>query len=354
MTDLDDPSIYLRLDPSGMWQRIASLAAQVRQASEAALGLELPSAYAQVDKVVVAGMGGSAVGGDLLADLLSLEAAGPVFAVCRDYQLPPWVDERTLVIACSYSGNTEETLACFQEAVECSSRVVAISGGGRLLEEAKAHGLPFLKIRYRGEPRTALGFSFIAPLGLLQRMGLIPDKTTDLEEALALIADVAPRYQPEQPAAENTAKGLAEMLVGHLVVVYGAGFLKGVARRWKTQVNENSKGWAFADSLPELNHNSVVGYQFPSAMAQGTFVVLLESLLLDPRTVARYPVTSELLRQASIAHHTLQAEGASPLGQMLTTLYLGDWVSYYLALLNDVDPSPVPAIDELKSRLGTQ
>ena len=352
MTNLDDPSIYPRLDPSGMWQRIAALPAQVRQAWEEALALKLPDDYAQVDKVVLAGMGGSAVGGDLLADLLALEAGGPVFVVCRDYRLPRWVDQRTLVIVCSYSGHTEETLSCFQEALKRSARVVAITSGGRLLKEAVARDLPHLVIRYQGEPRTALGFSFVAPLALLQKLGLVSDKGQDVEESLVLLESTTHRFAPDQPTQENPTKGLAEALAGRLIVVYGAGFLTGVARRWKTQMNENAKAWAFAEALPELNHNSVAGYQFPHGTAERTCVVLLSSSLLHPQTAARYPLTVELLEKAGVAHCLIEAEGTGPLGQMLTTICRGDWTSYYLALLNGVDPSPVAALDGLKRRLG--
>ncbi len=350
--DLDDPSLYARLDPSGMGQRLASLPHQVRLAWQAALSLSLPSSYRSVSKVVLAGMGGSGVGGDLLADLLAMEPSGPVFAVCRDYRLPPWVDAQTLVIASSYSGNTEEVLACFRDALGRSAKVVAVTAGGILQQEAQAQRTPILGINYRGEPRSALGFSFLAPLAVLQSLGLAPDQASALEEAVTLLEDALQRHMPGQPAAGNEAKRLAQALEGHLVVVYGAGFLGGVARRWKTQINENAKGWAFSEALPELNHNAIVGYQFPHALAPGLFVVLLHAPSMDHRVSARYPITMELLGRAGVPHQRVEVEGASPLAQVLGAVALGDWTSYYVAVLNGVDPSPVEAVEYLKGRLS--
>ncbi len=352
MTNLDDPSLYARLDPSGMGQRLASLPRQVRLAWRDARALSLPSSYRSVDKVVLVGMGGSGVGGDLLGDLLALEPAGPVFAVCRDYRLPSWVDAKTLVIASSYSGNTEETLACFRDALGRSAKVVAVTAGGHLQQEAQSHGVPLLSINYQGEPRSALGFSFLAPLALLQGLGLAPDQAAALEEAIILLEGVLRRYGPGQPAEGNEAKRLARDLEGRLVVVYGAGFLGGVARRWKTQINENAKGWAFAEALPELNHNAILGYQFPRALAAGVFVVLLHSPLLGGRVSARYPITMELLQRAGVPHQLVKVEGVAPLAQVLGAIALGDWTSYYLAVLNGVDPAPVEAIEYLKGRLS--
>ena len=189
MPNLNDLSIYAQLDPSGMWGRIANFPHQVKQAWQESANWNLPHSYGQVNKVVLAGMGGSAVGGDLIADLLSFETSGCVFVVCRDYYLPGWVDQDTLVVLCSYSGNTRETLACFQQALARSAKVVVITSGGILGNEAISQGVPYLKIPYQGEPRTALGFSFLSPLGLLQRLGLITDKNKEIIDSVKLLED---------------------------------------------------------------------------------------------------------------------------------------------------------------------
>ena len=354
MPNLNDLSIYPQLDPSGMWSRIANFPGQVKQAWEEPAHWNLPESYAQVNKVVLVGMGGSAVGGDLIADLLAFETKGCVFVVCRDYYLPGWVDQDTLVVLCSYSGNTLETLACFHQALDRSAKVVVITSGGILGNEAVSRNVPYLKIRYQGEPRTALGFSFLSPLGLLQQLGLIADKNEEIIECVTLLEDSAAYYLPECPSDNNPAKALAGLLSERMAVIYSGGFLGGVARRWKTQINENAKTWAFVETLPELNHNAIAGYQFPQAVAKNSFVVLLRSSLLQEEVVSLYPMTLAILERAGIDYQVVDAPGKTPLSQMLATIFRGDWVSYYLALINGVDPSPVTAIDEIKSRLGGQ
>ena len=346
--NLDDSAVYQQLDPSGMYHRIAALPQQCRRAWEQASALKLPEGYRGVKEVVIAGMGGSAVGGDLIADLVGLEDS-PVIVTVRDYILPSWVGPQTLVIASSYSGETEETLAVFQEALRRQARAIALTGGGGLKALAESQGLPVLEVDFDGEPRSALGYSFIAPLAILCGLGLIKHKSPDLEAALRSL-DLS--WGRDVPTGENAAKLLAAELQGCIPVVYGGGVLTGVARRWKSQLNENAKSWAFAEVLPELNHNSVVGYGWPSAIRERLFVVLLRSSYSHPRTNLRYDATMELLRKEGIGYRLLEAAGPNPLAHLLNALMLGDFTSYYLAMLNGVDPSLVVAIDFLKGKLA--
>ena len=350
-TDLDNPGTYATLDPSSMRERIAGLAGQCRRAWQQARTFSLSPQYGPVDRVVLLGMGGSAIGGDLLASLPTLEDSLPI-QVCRDYVLPPGVGPRTLAIASSYSGNTEETLSAFEEAVARGARVMAVTSGGLLAQRCQHLGIPLFTVDYRGEPRSALGYSFVAPLALLCGLGLVADQERSLEEAAALLERQAAAWAPEVSTAHNPAKALAQQMYGRLVVVYGAGILTGVARRWKTQVNENAKAWAFYEPLPELDHNAVVGYVNPHDTTQSAFVVLLKPSTPPSRTSLRYAVTMDTLEKAGVAHRLIEAEGHSPLAQMLGAVYLGDYASYYLALLYGVDPSQVATIDYLKERLA--
>ena len=349
--DLDDPKTYQHLDLSDMHQRITGLPQQCRQAWEKALSLPMPQEHRQVNRVVVAGMGGSAIGGDLIADLASLEEALPITTI-RDYRIPSWVDSKTLVIVSSYSGETEETLSAFMEALHRGARIIAITKGGQLQAEAEAKEIPLLTVDFEGEPRAALGYSFIAPLGILTHLGLVKDKSQELEEVLHALEEEVSLWSKANATRHNMAKQVALEMQGRMVVIYGAGILSSAARRWKTQLNENSKSWAFAEELPELNHNSVVGYSVPGFMKEGAFVVLLQSAYCHPKTKRRYRVTNEILDRAGVKHRTIEAQGKSPLAHMLTTVLLGDYVSYYLALLNGIDPSPVEVIDYLKQRLA--
>ena len=347
---LDDPVSYKRLDPTSFRDRIAGLPDQCRRAWDQGLQLSLPRSYASVDKVVIAGMGGSAIGGALLADLLAAEDAPPVF-VCRDYSLPRYVDARTLVIVSSYSGNTEEALSAFHQARMRKCKVLCVTTGGKLGYDAANEGWPVFTVDHEGEPRTALGYSLLAPLAALQGLKLVRDRQDEVEDAVAVLRSRIDELGEGVPSQRNAAKTLAHMVHGKIAVIYGAGLLKGAAYRWKAQINENAKGWAFADEIPEANHSSVVGYAMPDPAGRMA-VVMLASQFLHPRTLRRYHVTGELLAQVGVRHHLIEGRGTFPLAHLLSCVLMGDYTSYYLGLLNGVDPSPTVAIDVLKARLA--
>ena len=350
---LDNPDLYSAVDTTNLRGRLCSFPAQCRRAWEEVLALSLPESYAHVRRVVVLGMGGSAIGGDLLAGLVSEEQGSPSIHVSRSYAPPPYVDEETLVIACSYSGETEETLTAFRKAADRGTHIVVITSGGSLAQEAQSRRLPLLRIEYRGEPRSALGYTFLTPVGILQRLGLIKDKSAAVAEAVEALERLVQQLREESPTAGNPAKEMAHQLLGRLVVVYGSGFFSAVARRWKTQLNENSKVWAFYEEIPEVHHGSVVGYSLPAEVKSQATVVLLKPNHLEERMALRYRITQELLEGEGISHRTVEAQEGTPLTQMLTTILLGDYTSYYLALLQRMDPSPVPPIDFIKGRLRT-
>lgn len=348
---MDDLNRFRALDPAGMLDRIRELPQQCAQAWESVQTFALPADYVNPDGVIVLGMGGSAIGGDLAGALAGAESPVPC-AVCRDYTLPAWAGPRTVVIASSYSGNTEETLSTFEEAVTRGARLIAITTGGKLAARAQELGLPLLSFSYPAQPRAALGYSFIFLVGLFQKLGLLAGKQHDLNEARQALARLQPTLDAAVPQAENPAKQLASFLHQRFVVVYGAGHLGPVARRWRGQFAENSKAWAAYEELPELNHNAVVGYEHPAALRDDIAVVLLASTLYHPRVQVRVQVTADLLARQGIPHHTLQVQGESALAQMLWAIHYGDFVSYYLAMLYGVDPSPVRSIAYLKEQLA--
>ena len=351
MVDLDNWALFHEIDPDDMLGRIAELPQQCRHAWANVQSLELPPEYRQVNHIVVLGMGGSAIGGDLLRALAEPECALPI-ATNRDYTVPAFVNAETLVIASSYSGNTEETLAAFEEASKRGTALIAITTDGKLAQRAQELGVALVTFRYQSQPRAALGYSLVSLIGVVQKLGFIGDKAADLEEAIAVMESLQEEIRETVPVTENPAKQLAKRLYGHLAVVYGAGYLAEVAHRWKTQLNENAKAWSFFEQLPELNHNTVVGYQFPEKLAERTLVVMLVSSLDHPRHKARFQVTQEILTRRGVARETIEARGESPLAQMLSAIHFGDYVSYYLAMLYEVDPTPVQVIDYLKGRLA--
>jgi glucose/mannose-6-phosphate isomerase len=351
MSVLDDPTTYQRLDPQEMRAIIRDLPRQCRDAWQEAQAFELPADYGDVDKVAILGMGGSAIAGDLLRALAALESPVPIFGH-RGYDPPLLVDGQTLLIASSYSGNTEETLSAFQAALGSDAKKLVITTGGQLLATARANGIPAFVFRYESTPRAALGYSLMPLLAIAGKLGIIQDKSADVAEAIAVMEGLLCRIGEDVPLAENPAKQLATRLHGRLPVIYGAGLLTDVARRWKTGLNETSEMWAFFEELPEADHNAIVGYGLPEAIAQAAFVVFLTAPSLHPRVLLRYDFTRGALAEAGVECETVEAVGDSPLAHILSAVFFGDYAGLYLAILNEVEPAPTAAIDRLKLGLA--
>ena len=349
--NLDDPQLFKQIDPEGMLTRLHEMPWQCQQAWQIAMNFDLPADYSKVNKVVILGMGGSAIGGGLVSSLVASEAKLPVL-IHRDYDLPSFVDAKTLVIASSYSGMTEETLSSFEQALETGSKKLALTTGGKLKVIAEGRNIPVFSFDYQAQPRAALGFSFLPILCFLQKLGFIGDKSADVMEMVQVLQQLSQKINEGVLLSRNPAKQLAQRLYGHLPVIYGADILSEVARRWKTQFNENSKAWAFHEVFPELNHNAVVGYQFPSDLADKIVVVLLRSPSLPRHIQLRYQVTCQLLDRAKVSYQFIDGDGTNPLSQIMSLVLFGDYVSYYLAILYKIDPSPVKAIDYLKQQLA--
>jgi len=349
--NLDSPEIYRQLDAEGMLAHLHNFPRLCRQAWEMTLNLASPEAYKNINKILVLGMGGSAIAGDLVAGLVAEEARIPIL-VCRDYGLPGYVDAGTLVIASSYSGMTEETLTAFSQALKMPALKLAVTTGGQLKDLCEKEKIPLISFEYRSQPRAALPFSFFILLGLFQKLGVTADQSAAVEETLKNLSQLASGIDEKIPFEHNKAKELAYKLAGRLVVVYGSGVTTEGAHRWKTQLNENSKITAFYEFLPELNHNAVVGYHLPPEIISRKSVVFLSSYLLNDRIRLRYQVTQKLLKQAGIDFYDLHGEGSSSLSQMMTLVLMGDFVSYYLALINRVEPTPVTDIAFLKNELA--
>jgi glucose/mannose-6-phosphate isomerase len=355
MIDLNAVEKFADIDPQAMLAHATALPQTCADAWELASHtfprLHLPSDYREVRQIVVAGMGGSAIGGDLLVALVTPECPIPIF-VNRSYDLPTFVNgPDTLVIGASHSGNTEETLSAIEQAHARGASLLAITTGGELARLCSEWGAPVLRFAYNSQPRAALGYSFIPLLNLLCQLGLIEDKTAALNEAVHVMHDWQVEIGPTSPLSNNPAKRLAGQLVERMPVIYGAGLMAPVARRWKTQFNENSKAWAFFEELPELNHNAVVGYEMSERIREWATVVFVRSRYDSPRIQARWRITRELLIREGVGSDQVYARGQSRLAQMLSLIHFGDLVSVYLALATGIDPTPVTPIAYLKEQL---
>ena len=336
-------------DPGNMLDRIKDLSKQVRDAWGIGSRAPIPPAYSDVRNIVVAGMGGSAIGGDLAAALLADDLKIPM-SIHRDYGIPAYVGRDTLFIASSYSGNTEETLSAFEDARKRGAKVLVLTTGGRLAEQGRASSFPVVTFSYKAQPRAALGYSLGLVLGCLVRLGFVRDLATDIEAALADLGRLDERVH--EGARTNDAKKMATELYGRIPFAYGAGVMGVMARRVKGQWNENAKNWSAFDVMSELNHNAVVGFPHPPVARDALTVLFLRSDRDNPRHKIRFDVTAELLDRAAVPHRTLSFSGQSMLSEVLQMVMFTDYVSFYLALLNGADPSEVRSIDHLKDRLS--
>ena len=348
--DLDNPQTYRQFDPDDMLGHIRYFPGLCEQAWQLSQGFQLPQDYQKIKKIVILGMGGSAIGGDLIAGLAVNEAEIPI-SICRDYSLPKYVDEDTLVIASSYSGMTEETLSAFNQACQTRAKKLAITTGGKLKSLCDDKRIPVFVFRYKSSPRAALPFSFFLLLGLLQNLKVFQNKAIEVTCAIEDLRVLASKINENVPSSSNKAKLLAYELKSRLPIIYGAGITGPVAQRWKTQINENSKTMAFYEIFSELNHNAIMGYQLP-AMINQCMVVMLDSVLLHERIRLRYEITQILLKQAGIPCQVLKTEGRNALSQMMGLVFIGDYLSYFLAMLNGIDPTEIRSINFLKKSLA--
>jgi len=359
IVDLDDRSSYRQLDPGGMLDFAISFPAQVAEAAEIGSRFRPPPKPRGLRQVVLAGMGGSAVGGDFLARLCDSRAAVPV-VVCRSYDLPAFVGPQTLFIASSYSGNTEETLAATSAALRRGARIICISTGGKLRDFARRHaskkGVRLLSIPQtepKMPPRAALGYSFITLVCALDTMDVYAGAKRQVRETTALLRRQRDELGPAAPTRRNRAKQLAESLYGKIPWVQGTvGLMSAAAYRWRCQFNENSKMLAYSGEYPELNHNEVVGWEGAERLAGRPEVVVLRRPQDHWRNRARVNITTKRLIEPKAPVHLVEAEGRSPLAQLMSVVYLGDFTSLYLAFLNGVDPASIDSINVLKKQLA--
>jgi glucose/mannose-6-phosphate isomerase len=352
VTVLDDREALGRNDPDDMLGHVLAFSEHLRAAvatadrALGAAGLERPRA------IVVAGMGGSAIAGDLLRGLLSDTLPIPL-VVSRSYTLPGFVGPSTLVVASSYSGNTEETLAAHAEAVERGARVVCLTTGGRLGEEAARRNETIVPLRTGLPPRAALGFGLASLLCVLHAAGVADEPMPEVRAASDVAAEAARRFGPEVPSDSNEAKGLAVWLRGHVPVIYGSEPATAAAAvRWAGQLSENAKTVAHQAALPEMNHNEIVGFSDAGALGGAARAVFLRDEDDHERVKLRIETTQRVLADSGVASREVTSFGESRFARLVSLVLTGDYASVYRAALAGVDPTPVEPIDRLKRALA--
>jgi len=337
-------------DPGDMWGAVANFTDQLKEAAS----LTLPSAdqldMGAVRNIVFCGMGGSAIGGDLLRAYLRQELSVPMI-VNREYALPAFVNDQTLAIVSSFSGNTEETLSALDQAIAAGAQVLGISSGGELTDRLSGQDAPLIRIPGGMQPRAALGYSFIPMARMFHRLRLTEREVdAEIDETIALVGDLSEKYQ--QDDNNNTAYQLARALIGMVPVIYTVPELAVVGVRWKGQLAENAQMLAFTNQLPEMNHNEIMGWDRQPDFLKQVALIWLTDSETHPRIRRRMEITGELLRPYPGYHTQLTTEGNSRMARIFSLIHLGDWASLYAALLQEVDPTAIDRISMLKKRLN--
>jgi len=342
---LDEPNEINELDPQGMVEDLDTFPEQCREAVSIGAEKDLPFAIDGFDRIVVTGMGGSAIVGDILSRLIDL----PVMTN-RGYYLPDSVDGSDLLLAISYSGNTEETMSALRDGLRRGMNSVCLSTGGKMEDFCRERSLPLVKIPTGHQPRASTGYMLFPLLKLFSEAGLAG--TVDFEALLQDIEELKEKWNSTVKTKKNPAKKLAKEFTGKVPIIYGTkGNTKVVAYRWKTQINENAKQPGYWNVFPELNHNETVGYELGSQIMENGKAIMLKNGLELERNQLRMEIMEDLFEDEGIDYSLVRAPDGDKFTRVIGQIYFGDYFSVYLALLNDVDPSPVELIESFKKRL---
>jgi glucose/mannose-6-phosphate isomerase len=345
---LDNLDEISRIDKGNMLSFCVEAPRHYTQAAKLAKTLAVD--YPKPNSIVVAGMGGSAIGGELLKDWTRDRITVPI-EVCKEYSLPAYALKNTLVFAVSYSGETEETLSVFRDAIKRKCMIICISSGGKLHEFAEKLSLPHLLVPSGMAPRATLPYLFIPLLTTLERNGWVSGVNDEISETTRVLKQVSADNSPEKPSSHNDSKKLAENINGTVPAVYGFGFYRTVAQRLKTQFNENSKNPAKWEFFPELDHNEIVGWEQAKQFAKYFSAIFIRDAEEPTEIRTRIEVTKELMKYQLKKLFDVYSLGESHLAKMASVICTGDFTSVYLAILRGIDPTPVKTITLLKQKL---
>ena len=354
--DLDDVRGITKLDSEDVLGATERFADQCREAwAIGRAARDLPDADG-VENVVVIGMGGSGISGDVVRALVEPRLGIPWRTIKGYGPLPEWIGRNTLTFVVSYSGDTEETLDAFEEIHNRGARPVALSSGGRLAELAASYGVAHVKVPEGLQPRASLGFLALPLLAILVEIGLVPDCSDDVDEAVASLADLAKSCGRDIPVNENMVKQLATSIAGRIPVIYGGSGLGDVAAyRFKCDLNEYAKTAAFSNSFPEMNHNELEAYGSANATIRENFVVVLLRDVDDHERVAlRFEAVKKLVERSGAEVIEVHSQGISAPARLLTLVLITQLTAIYTGLINDVDPGPVPVIEDFKQQLAAK
>jgi glucose/mannose-6-phosphate isomerase len=346
---LDDLHEIERIDRNNMLSLCIEAPKHVRKAIELAKTASI--SYSKPETIIVAGMGGSAIGGELLKDWVKDKVNVPV-EVCKEYSLPAFANEKTLVFTLSYSGETEETLSMFLDAIKKNCMIFCISSGGRLQQFAEKLELPHLQVPSGMPPRAAFPYLFMPLLRILEKIKVISNIDPEISEIIRVLKQSAKKNTHETPFDDNPSKILASKIQGTIPITYGFGIYRAVAQRYKQQFNENSKVPAKWNFLPELNHNEIMGWEDPEDLAGCFSTIFIRDEYESKKMKYRIEATKDLMLEKTEKIFEVWSIGERKLARMLYSIYVGDLTSVYLAILRSIDPTPVRTISLLKNRIS--
>lgn len=353
-TILDSREAIGKLDKSNMLGSVEALYKQLTHAWEDTQNLSF-TASANIENIVLAGMGGSALGADVIKTLYKHELEVP-FDIVREYTLPAYVNEHSLVILASYSGTTEEIVACAHDAVHKKAQVMVIAAGGTLIDLAKEHNWTYYQIEPThnpsNQPRMAIGYAVFGTICLLGKAGLLQLTKEEVDQVAATIKDTVDRSGVEVPQDNNPAKLLAYTAFDKRPIYVAAEFLEGASHVVCNQTNENAKAYADYKVIPELNHHLMEGLRFPSSNKETHVFVFFNSDLYNVRNQARMKLTQQIVEDNNIETMMIDLKSESKLQQVFEMIALVGFTTFYLAMLEGIDPSPIPFVDKFKDELG--
>jgi len=346
------PQQVKKLDPADMYTRIYEFPKQLQEGYNLPIRGDLSAINtAEIKNIVIIGMGGSAIGGDILRSYLADEVAIPIL-INRNYGLPRFVNQHTLLIAASYSGNTEETLAAFEQGRQRGCQIIVATTGGKLGALAVENNYPHVILPAGLQPRAALGYSFGPLLQIMEKLGYVSGQGEIVEATCAHLSASRKKLGMNIAEKRNAARQLAAKLKDKIAVVYaGADYYDTVAIRFKGQICENAKALAYANICPEFNHNELVGFDFPPKLVAKLVVIFLTGPADSQGVTKRFKIINKIFTEKKITTVILKAQGPNRLAEIFTLIQFGDLASYYLALINKTDPSPVHVINRLKTAL---
>ena len=352
MNNLDDVEKIKKLDSSNMIGSLQHFGDQLEIAWKQSRLVEIPQEYKNVQNIVVSGMGGSALGPHFVRSVFEISL--PV-QIVNDYELPSFVDEKTLVVVLSYSGTTEEIINSLEDAEKKGAKIIGIASGGTLIENCKKMGLPFYQFDTKdnpsGQPRMGLGYSITGFLGFLTKLGFTRFSDQGMENAIEVTKRIGGEFDLTSKIDMNMAKKTASMLIGEIPIITAGPFLAGNAHIFANQLNENAKAFAAYFLLSEMNHHLLEGVTNPDRLGEKIKFVFFETELYPKKIQTHINITKEVLSKAGIDSTSYKLRGEDKIKAAFEALVFSSWTSFYLAVANEIDPSPVPNVDYLKEQL---